>query len=56
MFLQIIIVLKSVYLTLDMKIVSCNFQQKTELMIKIGFLDLRELAVARQNDIMYLLV
>lgn len=31
-------------------IVSCNFQQKTELVIKIGFLDLRELPGARQND------
>lgn len=35
-----------------MEIVSCNFQQKTELMIKIGFLDLREL----EQDIVYLLV
>ena len=34
---------KGVYLTSHTEIVSCNFQQKTELPIKIGWLDLRQL-------------
>ena len=36
-----------------MEIVSCNFQQKTELTIKIDLLDLIELKQDK-NDIIYL--